>query len=137
VLVLSVYTEALYALFELKLDAKGYVTKKSAPEELADATRNVVVGREYVTPALAAKMALRHDCRPDAAAHETLSSHKSELLLCFASGLGIEEAVARLSLSPKTVSRSRACILEKLKLQRTADLAQYAVQHGLVGGPTS
>jgi DNA-binding NarL/FixJ family response regulator len=61
VLVLSTYAEEMYAFSALAFGAMGYLPKHSAPEELANAVRQVLSGGRYVTRALAEKMACRLD----------------------------------------------------------------------------
>ena len=58
VLILSVHPEDQYGVRALKLGASGYLTKDSAPEELVRAIRKVVTGEKYVSPTLAARLAL-------------------------------------------------------------------------------
>ena len=58
VLVLSGHPEDQFAVRVLKAGAGGYLTKESAPEELAKAIRKILAGGRYVSPALAEKLAL-------------------------------------------------------------------------------
>ena len=133
VLVLSLNDEVLYAYFALKSGAKGYVTKQSAPEELVTAVRKVLSGGTYISTTLAERLAFRLDSEPDEPSQEGLSCREFEVFRCLASGMSLEEAAGWLSLSPKTVSGYRARIFIKLKLKTKAELADYAIQHGLVG----
>ena len=57
VLVLSGHKEDQFAVRVLKAGAGGYMTKESAPEELAKAVRKVLAGGRYVSPELAEKLA--------------------------------------------------------------------------------
>jgi two-component system, NarL family, invasion response regulator UvrY len=133
VLVVSLNDEALYAYVALKFGARGYVTKQSAPEELATAVRKVLAGGTYITTTLAEKLAIRPDGGLDQSPQECLSCREFEVFRCLASGMSLKEAAGWLSLSPKTVNGYRARIFVKLKLKTKAELADYAVQHGLVG----
>src|SRR5476649_1694759 len=58
VLVFSGHKEDQFAVRVLKAGAGGYVTKESAPEELAKAVRKILAGGRYVSPELAEKLAL-------------------------------------------------------------------------------
>ncbi len=58
VLILSMYPEEQYALRFFRAGAAGYLTKKSAPEELINAIRTVSKGRKYVNPSLAEKLVI-------------------------------------------------------------------------------
>src|SRR5512142_2641582 len=57
VLVLSMYPEDQYAVRALKMGASGYLTKESAPEELAKAIEKITTGGKYVSSALAEQLA--------------------------------------------------------------------------------
>ena len=50
VLVLSAHPEDQFAVRALKAGAGGYMTKESAPEELAKALRKIMAGGRYVSP---------------------------------------------------------------------------------------
>jgi len=132
VLILSAHAEDQFAVRALKAGAGGYMTKESAPEELAKAIRKVLAGGQYVSPALAEKLALR--VRKDIALtpHETLSDREYEVMSHIASGKTVTEIAGELSLSPKTISTYRARVLEKLGVKNSAEIAQYAIRNGLV-----
>ncbi len=132
VLVLSIHTEAGYAVRALRSGAAGYLNKQSAPEELVRAVRKVLSGGKYVTPTLAEKLASNLDPGAAKPPHEVLSDREYEVLCLLASGKTVKEAAAELSLSPKTLSTYRARILEKMNLKTTAELTWYAIQNGLV-----
>ena len=52
VLILSMHPEEEYALRALRAGASGYVTKQTAPEELAKAVLKVLAGGRYVSASL-------------------------------------------------------------------------------------
>jgi len=56
VLVLSMYPEEQYAARALKAGANGYLTKRSASDELVLAVRKILSGKKYISPAFAEKM---------------------------------------------------------------------------------
>jgi DNA-binding NarL/FixJ family response regulator len=56
VVVLSFHPEEQYAVRALKSGASAYVTKDTAPEELATAIKTVLAGRQYVTATLAERL---------------------------------------------------------------------------------
>jgi two-component system invasion response regulator UvrY len=132
VLVLSMHPEDQYGKRVLKAGASGYMNKKSAPDELINAIRKLLAGRQYVGPALAERLAL--DLKHDAAksAHETLSDREFEVLRMIASGKTVTQIAEELHLSPNTVSTHRARILEKMHMSTTAELMHYALSNHLV-----
>jgi len=132
VLVLSMHPEDQYGKRVLRAGASGYMNKKSAPEELINAIRKLLAGGQYVSPALAEKLAL--DLKHDAAksAHEILSDREFEVLRMIASGKTVTQIAESLHLSVNTVSTHRARILEKMHMTTTVELMRYALSNHLV-----
>lgn len=132
VLVLSIFTEALYAVRAFKTGAAGYLTKQSAPEELAKAVRKVVAGGKYITPSLAEKLAAGLDPAFEKPRHEALTDREFQVLRLISSNRTLRDIARELSLSPKTVSTYRARLLKKMRMRTNAELTRYALQHGLI-----
>ena len=132
VLILSAHPEDQFAVRALKAGAGGYMTKESAPEELAKAIRKILAGGRYVSPALAEKLALGVTKDLTRTPHETLSDREYEVMSRIASGKTVTEIAEELSLSPKTISTYRARVLEKLGLKNSAAIVQYVIRNGLV-----
>jgi len=132
VLILSMYPEEQYALRFFRAGASGYLTKKSAPEELVNAIRIVSKGKKYVSPVLAEKLIGELDVTNEKPLHSALSDREFQVLCLLASGKTSGEIAEELFLSVKTISTYRARILEKLRLKNTAELINYAIQNQLV-----
>jgi two-component system invasion response regulator UvrY len=132
VLVLSIHPEEQYAVQVLKAGAAGYLTKKSAPEELVAALRKVSTGGKYVSPSLAEKLASALEKGIDKPLHETLSAREYEVMRKIASGKTVTEIARELFLSPKTISTYRTRILEKMRMKKNAELIRYAIKNRLV-----
>ena len=132
VLILSMYPEEQYALRFFRAGASGYLTKKSAPEELVSAIRTVSKGKKYVSPVLAEKLIGELDITTEKPLHSALSDREFQVLCLMASGKTSGEIAEELFLSVKTVSTYRTRILEKLHLKNTAELISYAIQNQLV-----
>ncbi len=132
ILVLSMYPEEQYAVRVLRAGASGYLTKESAPDELIAAIRKVSLGKKYITPSLAERLAFDLDIDSDKPLHETLSDREYQVLCLIASGRTVGEIAEKLSLSAKTISTYRARILEKMNMKNNAELTHYALQHKLV-----
>jgi two-component system, NarL family, invasion response regulator UvrY len=131
-LVLSAYPEEEFAIRCLRLGAAGYVTKDSAPDELAGAVRKALAGGKYVTAALAERLAGIVAADVAAMAHEALSNRELQVLRRVASGRSLKEIAAELNLSEKTVATYRARIAEKLQISSNVELTRYALRHKLV-----
>jgi len=132
VLVLSMHPEDQYGKRVLKAGASGYLNKDSAPEELIKAIRKVLAGGRYVSPALAEMLALDLGRESNQPLHETLSARELEVLTMLGSGKNISQIAEILHLGVTTISTYRARILEKMNLQTTAELMNYALRNNLV-----
>jgi DNA-binding NarL/FixJ family response regulator len=132
VLVLSMHPEDQYAKRLLRAGASGYMNKESAPEELIKAVRKVLAGGRYVSAALGEKLA--GDLSEDAGRpiHEALSHREFEVLRMLAAGKTVTQIAEELHLGATTVSTYRARILEKMKMNTTAELMHYALHNGLI-----
>ena len=130
--ILTVHPETHYALRVLKSGASGYLTKKSAPDELLAAIKKVITGGKYITAALAEKIAFSLDTDADKMLHEELSDREFQVLCMIASGKTVSEIADELSLSVKTISTYRSRILEKMRMKTNAEIAYYAIKNGLV-----
>jgi DNA-binding NarL/FixJ family response regulator len=132
VLILSMYPEDQYAVRFLRAGASGYLTKKSAPEELVNAIRTVAKGKKYVSPSLGEALAINIGTTTGRPLHEALSDREFQVLRMMGSGRTTGDIAEALFLSVKTVSTYRSRILEKLQLKNTAELINYAIQNRLV-----
>lgn len=131
-LVLSIHSADEFAVRSIKAGASGYLTKDSAPEELIDAIRTVVAGRRYLTPSVAERLASAVESDAKGAPHEMLSDREFHVLRMLAAGKTNGEVAGELALSAKTISTYRTRTLRKMGMRTNAELAQYAVRHGLV-----
>lgn len=132
VLILSVHSEDQYALRVLKAGASGYLNKDSAPEQLVAAVNRVMLGKKYITPTIAEKLANSLDQDPDKLSHEYLSDREFEVLKLIAGGQAVSDIASRLSLSVTTISTYRSRIMSKMGLKTNAELILYAIENKLV-----
>ena len=131
-MVLSLHPEEQYAVRAFRAGAMAYLTKHTAPEELARAVKQVLTGRMYVTASLGERMAGSLSKNPTGPEHHTLSGREFEVLVLLAQGQSVKHIAHSLTLSIKTVSTYRARLLDKLQLSTTAELIRYALEHHLV-----
>ena len=132
IIFLTMHSEAYYARRALVAGASGYVLKHSASTELLFAIRQALVGRHYVTPTIAAKIA---DTQvPDEvslSALDELTARQREVLQLLAEGHSAKEISAVLSISSRTVEYHKYHLMEVLGFRKTAELIQFAVHTGL------
>ena len=131
VLVLSVYPEKQYARRALKLGAKGYLTKDSAPQELLMAVEKVARGELYLTQTLAEELAASLRSNHRLTPHQRLSDREYQVMTMIAEGKTTSQIAEILALSVKTVSTYRRRMLDKLDLETTADIVRYAIEHDI------
>lgn len=132
VLILSMHTEDQFGTAVLKEGAAGFLTKRTAPEELAKAIIQVTRGGKYITPTLAEKLAFEVEKDSDKPPHKTLSNREYQVFLMLAAGKSVNEISQELSLSEKTIRQFRSRLLAKMRMKNNVELAHYAIQHGLV-----
>lgn len=132
VLIMSMHPEDQYALRVLKAGASGYLGKDSIHDELINAIRTAMLGKKYITPSIAEKLAEAIDTDTEKQAHELLSDRELDVFKLLASGKSVSEIAAQLSLSITTVSTYRSRILEKMKIRSNAEMTRYALEMKLI-----
>ena len=132
VLILSAFPEAQYGVRVLKAGASGCLTKENTPEELIKAIKEVSIGKKYINPSIAEKLAFNLDIFTEKPPHEMLSDREYEVMCLIASGKTIKEIAKELSLSEKTINKNRVSILQKMKLKNNVEIISYSIKQGLV-----
>ena len=134
VLVLSMHSEAQYAVRALKAGASGYLTKESAADQLVAAIRRIAGGGAFVSPETAERLALDFNQPADALPHTRLSDSEYQGFQIIVAGESLSGIAKRLSLSVKTVSTHKANLMEKMGIENQAGLVRYALRHKLIDG---
>ncbi len=133
VLVLTMHEEEQYVVRAIREGAKGYVTKRSAPEQLVQAIRKVHAGGLYLTDAAAEALAVHTAAGGRGrTALDDLSTREIQVLRRLALGQTNREIAEAYNISTKTVDTYRLRLLKKLNLRNNADLSRFAIKHGLV-----
>jgi DNA-binding NarL/FixJ family response regulator len=132
VLILSIHPEEQYALRALKSGAAGYLSKDTAPDELVKAVQKVLLGKKYISQAIAEKLANTFSSDSSIMPHETLSDREFDVMKFLANGKSVSEIAEMLSLSVTTVSTYRARIMTKMNLKSNSDLTKYAIENSLL-----
>ncbi|MGB3399803.1 MAG: response regulator transcription factor [Candidatus Deferrimicrobiaceae bacterium] len=133
VLVLTMHEEEQYVVRAIEAGAKGYLTKRSAAEELLQAIRKVHGGgrslSESASEALATRMAKGAGARSPL---DSLSTREIQVLRGLALGKSNREIAESYHISTKTIDTYRARLLRKLNLRNNAELTRFAIQNGIV-----
>lgn len=134
VLVYSIHDEAIYVERALQAGARGYVSKNSAAEVLAEAVKAVAEGKQYVEEKLLPEIDdVRHmDIEHYREVVDLLSPREFDVFCRLAKGMTAHEAANDLHLGYKTVANYNTQIKSKLKVNTAAELANIAVVLGLI-----
>ena len=142
VLSLTVHEDKQYFFEMLSAGAKGYISKQAASEELVSAIRAVAAGDVYLQPALARwllddyqrvhKGGVPGSAQQESTDLEVLSDRERGVLELVAEGLMTPEIAKELDLSPKTISRHRERIMNKLNIHSATALVKFAIRTGLI-----
>lgn len=128
ILVLSMHKESLYAERALHAGANGYLMKHESGKTLVQAIRRALSGEtvlsEEMQEILQADPQVR---RQGESPVERLSEREFQVFALIARGYGTRQIADELHISAKTVETHREHIREKLHIQSTFDLVQYAL----------
>lgn len=131
VLVLSAHEDTMHPRRALKAGALGYLSKRSAAEELIQAIRQIYQRKTFIEPALAQQMAVQQ-LSGDRNPVEVLSDKEFKVFLALARGESVAGIAEVLHLSPRTVGTHLYNIKQKLAASNQAELAIIAIRNGLI-----
>ncbi len=131
VLGLSSHEDPSYVRYMLKAGALGYLSKRSAPDELIHAIRQVSDGRMYIDSHVSQRMALE-EFNGEKSPIEILSEREFGVFIQLAKGLSVNQIAEMLNISPRTVGTHLYNIKQKLAVANQAELTLIAVRHGLI-----
>jgi DNA-binding NarL/FixJ family response regulator len=130
---LTVNEDPDVAVEAIGLGASGYLLKNSASGELFTAIERALAGRTYVTPLVTKGVPLgvflRRTAKP---ATEKLTPRQREVLQLLAEGRAMKEVADLLQVSARTVAFHKYAIMEQLGVKTSAELVQYALEHGIL-----
>ena len=131
ILVLSVHEDSVFTTRALQAGAKGFIPKRSAPEEMLKAVQQVAQGKMCIDPAIAQQIAMQKLTGSDNLL-DVLSQREFEVFRLLAEGKTVNDIAEILSLSPKTVGTHHTNIKQKLDVSNSAELARLAIRSGLL-----
>jgi DNA-binding NarL/FixJ family response regulator len=117
-----------------RVGASGYLLKQSAGEELITAIHTVLQGEVYVTPELKQEVLeafMRAGSDPDRTSVK-VTARQREVLQLVAEGHTMKKIASALNVSTRTVESHKYDVMEKLGIETTAELIQYAIRRGIV-----
>lgn len=131
VLGLSSHEDPSYVRFMLKAGALGYLSKRTAPDELIHAIRQVASGRMYLDAHISQRMALQ-DFNGEKNPVDILSDREFGVFIELAKGLSVNQIAEQLNISPRTAGTHLYNIKQKLGAANQAELTLIAVRHKLI-----
>jgi two-component system, NarL family, invasion response regulator UvrY len=131
VLVLSAHEDSIHATRVLRAGAAGYLTKRSAPDALIDAIRQVARGKPFVEAAVAQRIAVQGTAG-QANPIDDLTPKEFNVFLALAQGRSVNEIARSMSVSASTVGTHLYNVKQKLRASNAAELALIAIRNGLI-----
>jgi len=133
IIILTMYEEEQYVVRAFEAGAMGYLTKRSAPEQLVKAIRKVHAGYRYLTDEAAELLALRVARGSGGRSLlDSLSMREIQVLRRLALGHTNREIAESYHISIKTIDTYRSRLLKKLDLRNNAELSRFAIQNKLI-----
>jgi DNA-binding NarL/FixJ family response regulator len=133
IVVLTVHEDRQYMYRAVQAGAMGYITKRSASEQLVQALRKVQSGKRFFPEEVAEALALhlsRKGSEKDLPG--SLSMRELQVLKRLAMGATNQEIAESYNISVKTVDTHRQRILKKLGLRNNADISRFAHEHNII-----
>ena len=131
ILVLSAHEDSVHPKRVLNAGAMGYLTKRSAAEELIKAIRTVAGGKRYLEASVAQQMAIQQ-LSGEQNPVDVLSDREFEVFMALAKGKTTNDIAETLCLSPRTVGTHLYNIKQKLNANNSAEIALIAMRSGLI-----
>lgn len=131
ILVLSAHEDSVHPKRVLNAGAMGYLTKRSAAEELIKAIRTVAGRKMYLEASIAQQMAIQQ-LNGEKNPLDVLSDREFEVFMALAKGETTNQIAETLSLSPRTVGTHLYNIKQKLNAGNSAEIALIAMRSGLI-----
>jgi len=134
ILILSQYEDREYVRRLLKAGVAGYVLKKSAGAELANAIRAVHRGGLVLDPEVArTAMEEGNPAAPGGAdPYDSLTDREKQVLKLVAEGRSNKDVAEMLGISVKTAMSHREHVMEKLGVHNRTELVRFAIKKGVI-----
>ena len=116
--------------------ADGYCVKDTGQKELLNAIHFVLSGKKYISPSVSEKVMQgfiegRKQLK-ETSSWDTLTEREKQVLKLVGEGYTSKEIADMLYISPKTVEKHRANLMNKLNIHNVSELTSYAIKKGLV-----
>ena len=132
---LSAYCHDAYVEQALKVQARGYLTKREPFDSMVMAVRTVAQGGIYYSPDVEARITVDSTgarlSQAPVSRRSTLSAREVEVLKYIARGMTAKEIAQVMHLSHRTVDNHTTRIMNKLDIHSRVELTRFAIREGL------
>lgn len=136
VVVLSMHDKENYVQQVLALGAMGYVLKASPSSDILKAIRLASRGEYFLSSKLKADVIHAYvkssESKQSLRSYDLLSEREQQVFRLVVQGNSTKQIAELLFVSPKTVEKHRASIMEKLGLHDRLELLKYAIKIGII-----
>ncbi len=136
VIILSMHSHDRYISELIGLGASGYLLKDSTGGEIVKAVTAAMKGDVYLSPSISRRVVEDYVNLKKTSSREDLytklSNREREVFQMIAEGHTTKEISDILCVSPSTIKTHRANIMEKLQIDNTSRLIQFAIRLGIV-----
>lgn len=136
IMALTIHESEEYILECFASGADGYCVKDTGQKELLNAVHFVLSGKKYISPSISGKVMEgfiegRKQLK-EKTSWDTLTQREKQVLKLVGEGYTSKEIADMLYISPKTVEKHRANLMNKLDIHNISELTTYAINKGLV-----
>ncbi|ENM5767299.1 response regulator transcription factor [Vibrio mimicus] len=131
VLMLTMHDNREYIMQVMQAGAMGYMLKEISALKMVQAIKTVNQGATYFCESTTSTL-FSQEILPTATKPNPLSRREEAILRMVAQGCSSKKIATLFNISYRTVETHRQNIKHKLDIHSTAELAQYALQHGLL-----
>jgi len=129
---LSVLDDPSVIASMLRAGATGYVLKTQSTEHVVTAVRDVLAGRRYLPPLIAAEVVTQLSDERRKASLERLTPREREVFDLLVRGHSNDEIATRLYIARRTVETHRQHIMKKLEVHSLVDVIRVAARAGIL-----
>ncbi|WP_415888137.1 response regulator [Neptuniibacter sp. SY11_33] len=129
VLVLTAMETDPFPAHVVNAGAKGFLTKRCAPDELLEAVKAIHKGEEYITEEIRSRI---NGDSSGGSSLGSLTKRELQIFSLLAEGRTVAIVAEEMFLSPKTIHAHRTNIFRKLKISNNSELVHLAIRHNIV-----
>ena len=130
VLVLTATDVDPFPAHVIQAGAKGFLTKRCAPDELLEAVKAIYSGEEYITEEI--RNRINGLDGKDNVSFSELTKRELQIFSFLAEGKTVSQVAEGMYLSPKTIHAHRTNIFRKLKISNNSELVHLAIRQNIV-----